>query len=224
MQAVIFDMDGTLFQTESILESSLDDTFTYLRSKGLWEEECPTPIDTYRNIMGVPLPVVWETLLPESTEIVRIDANKIFHEKLIVNIKKGNGALYPHVEKALATLKQQNLDIYIASNGQIPYLAAIVEHYHLDRWVKETWSIEQVESLSKTDMVKQIMMKHGITTGAVVGDRLSDIIAAKENGLLAIGCRFDFAQDDELVQADVVIDKMEELEGVLIDRYTYLGH
>jgi phosphoglycolate phosphatase-like HAD superfamily hydrolase len=39
-----------------------------------------------------------------------------------------------------------------------------------------------------------------------VGDRLSDINAAKDNGLMAIGCRFDFAQEDELVQADATID------------------
>ena len=32
VRAVIFDMDGTLFQTDKILELSLDDTFEHLRS------------------------------------------------------------------------------------------------------------------------------------------------------------------------------------------------
>ncbi|AOM05941.1 MTA/SAH nucleosidase / phosphatase [Bacillus cereus AH676] len=32
LQALIFDMDGTLFQTDKILELSLDDTFDHLRS------------------------------------------------------------------------------------------------------------------------------------------------------------------------------------------------
>ncbi len=31
LQALIFDMDGTLFQTEKILELSLDDTYNHLR-------------------------------------------------------------------------------------------------------------------------------------------------------------------------------------------------
>lgn len=65
-KAIIFDMDGTLFQTHKILENSLEETFTYLRDHDLWEKE--TPIQKYREIMGVPLPVVWETLLPKHSD------------------------------------------------------------------------------------------------------------------------------------------------------------
>lgn len=50
LQSLIFDMDGTLFQTEKILELSLDDTFNHLRSLNLWDTV--TPIDKYREIMG----------------------------------------------------------------------------------------------------------------------------------------------------------------------------
>ena len=44
-------MDGTLFQTDKILELSLDDTFNHLRSLQLWDTV--TPINKYREIMGV---------------------------------------------------------------------------------------------------------------------------------------------------------------------------
>ena len=50
LQALIFDMDGTLFQTDKILELSLDDTFDHLRSLQLWDTV--TPIEKYREIMG----------------------------------------------------------------------------------------------------------------------------------------------------------------------------
>ena len=60
-----------------------------------------------------------------------------------------------------------------------------------------------------------IVKKYGITNGAVVGDRLSDINAAKDNGLLAIGCNFDFAREEELAQADVVIDDLMELKRII---------
>ncbi len=59
------------------------------------------------------------------------------------------------------------------------------------------------------------MNKYDIKEAAIVGDRLSDINAAKDNGLFAIGCNFDFAQEDELVQADIVIDDLMELKGIL---------
>ncbi|WP_404468300.1 HAD hydrolase-like protein [Sutcliffiella horikoshii] len=218
MQAIIFDMDGTLFQTDRILELALDDTFKLLAEMNIWEKESPAPIDTYRRIMGVPLPVVWETLLPFHSLEVRNAANEIFHEKLIDKIKNGRGALYPKVQEVLGYLKEQNIDLYIASNGQTPYLRSIVEQYDLMQWITEVFSIDQIESLNKTELVGKIVKKYAIQHGVVVGDRLSDINAAKGNGLTAIGCRFDFAQEEELAQADLVISSFEELKNVIVEK------
>lgn len=211
--SLIFDMDGTLFQTNKILEISLKETFDHLRTMDLWKKE--TPIEIYREIMGVPLPVVWETLLPDHTKIVREEANEFFHEKLIANINEGNGALYPNVEDVFSFLKNNGCSIYIASNGQIEYLQAIVRFYDLDRWVTETFSIQNIHTQNKSDLVQTIIKKYNIKKGAVIGDRLSDINAAKSNGLMAIGCNFDFAQSDELSLADIKIDSLLELRMIL---------
>ena len=212
-RAIIFDMDGTLFQTDRILERSLEDTFTQLRSQGLWD--IATPIEKYCEIMGVPLPKVWETLLPQHSLEVREQADVYFQNRLIENIISGKGALYPNVKEVLSYLKANDWSIYIASNGLVDYLEAIIGYYHLDDWVTEMFSIEQIDSLNKSDLVRSAINKHGITTGAVVGDRLSDINAAKDNGLIAIGCRFDFAREEELAKADVVINDLLELKEIL---------
>ncbi|MBA9029007.1 HAD hydrolase-like protein [Peribacillus huizhouensis] len=212
-QSLIFDMDGTLFQTDKILELSLDDTFNHLRSLNKWDTV--TPIDKYREIMGVPLPKVWETLLPNHSIEVREQTDTYFLERLVENIKSGKGALYPNVKEVFSNLKENNCSIYIASNGLTEYLKAIVSYYNLDNWVTETFSIQQIESLNKSDLVQSIIKKYDITNGVVVGDRLSDINAAKDNGLVSIGCNFDFAQEDELSQADMVIDDLIELQTKL---------
>lgn len=213
LQSLIFDMDGTLFQTEKILELSLDDTFNHLRSLNLWDTV--TPIDQYREIMGVPLPKVWEALLPNHSNKVREQTDAYFLERLVENIKSGKGALYPNVKEVFSYLKENNCSIYIASNGLTEYLQAIVRYYHLENWVTETFSIQQIQTLDKGDLVKTIIKKYDIKKAAVVGDRLSDINAAKDNGLIAIGCNFDFAQDDELAQADFVINDLMELQTIL---------
>lgn len=213
--SIIFDMDGTLFQTDRILEISLEDTFEHLRLRGLWEKEAPSPIDTYRTIMGVPLPQVWETLLPQHNEAVRAEVDRHFLQTLIVNIEQGKGALYPQALEVLANLKESGIPLFIASNGLKPYLNAIVRYYGLDAWITETFSIEQIASLDKADLVAAIIEKYGFGSGAVVGDRISDIRAAKANGLLAVGCRFDFAREEELAQADRVINQLEELQMVI---------
>lgn len=72
--------------------------------------------------------------------------------------------------------------------------------------------------MDKTELVREIVRKYSIHHGAVVGDRLSDINAAKGNGLTANGCRFDFAQEEELAQADLVISSFEELKNVIVEK------
>ncbi|MCM3638464.1 HAD hydrolase-like protein [Sporosarcina luteola] len=213
IQSFIFDMDGTLFQTDRILELALNETFEHLRSMDNWNGA--TPIEKYREIMGVPLPVVWETLMPTHSKEDRELTDGYFLERLLENIRDGNGALYPGVKELFSYLKKNQCSIYIASNGLIGYLEAIVSYYRLDRWVTETFSIEQIDSMNKSHLVRSIVQKYGITNGAVVGDRLSDINAAKDNGLLAIGCNFDFAKEDELAQADIIIDDLLELKKIL---------
>jgi phosphoglycolate phosphatase-like HAD superfamily hydrolase len=212
-QALIFDMDGTLFQTDKILELALDDAFSRLRLLNKWDTA--TPIDKYREIMGVPLPKVWETLLPIHSNEERGQTDAYFLERLIENIRNGKGALYPNVKEVFSYLIENNCSIYIVSNGLTDYLKAIVSSYNLDNWVTETFSIQQIESLNKSDLVQSIIKKYGITNGAVVGDRLSDINAAKDNGLVSIGCNFDFAQEDELSEADIVIDDLIELQKIV---------
>lgn len=214
-KSLIFDMDGTLFQTNKILEISLNDTFNHLRSQNLWDKE--TPIEKYREIMGVPLPKVWEALLPIHSKEVREQTDTLFLSSLIENIRNGKGALYPNVREVFDYLKINNYSIYIASNGLIEYLDAIVKYYSLDKWVSETFSIQQIETLDKGDLVKSIISKYNIKAGAVIGDRLSDINAAKDNGLIAIGCKFDFSQEDELEHADIVIDDFIQLKKIFTE-------
>ena len=208
-------MDGTLFQTDKILALSLEDTFHYLKSVNQWEGE--TPIAHYREIMGVPLPKVWEALLPDHSMEVREQTDAYFLKRLIENINKGKGDLYPNVKEVFASLKENQCSIYIASNGLADYLEAIVHHYELDQWVTETFSIQHVNSLYKSDLIQKIAEKYELTDAAVVGDRLSDINAAKDNQFVSIGCHFDFAKEEELAQADRVIHDLNQLITVLTE-------
>lgn len=54
------------------------------------------------------------------------------------------------------------------------------------------------------------------------GGRLSDIKAGNDNNLVSIGCNFDFAQENELSQADIVIDNLIELQTILPKRVNKL--
>lgn len=207
-KAIIFDMDGTLFQTNLILEPALDATFNVLRKEKRWNLK--TPIEQYRKIMGVPLPVVWKTLLPNHSIEIRKKSNEIFHKQLIKLIKSQKGALYPDVEFTLNELSKK-YPLFIVSNGQIEYLQTIIETYNLQRFIEHTYSIQLIESGHKSDLVQVVKKENQIQEGYVVGDRSSDISAAKDNDLTAIGVNFDFAQEDDLKQADYVVNHFKEI-------------
>ncbi len=207
-KAIILDMDGTLFQTNLILEPALEATFNVLRKEKLWNMK--TPIEQYRKIMGVPLPVVWETLLPNHSIEVRKKSNDYFHNHLIDLIRGHQGALYDDVEITLNELSKK-YPLFIASNGQIEYLQAIIETYNLERFIKHTYSIQLIKSGHKSDLVQMVKTENQIREGFVVGDRSSDISAAKDNDLIAIGVNFDFAQEVELKQADYVVNNFKEI-------------
>ncbi|MGL6031524.1 MAG: HAD hydrolase-like protein [Kurthia gibsonii] len=212
MRGYIFDMDGTLFQTNLILTPALEETFQMLRDKGLWEGE--TPLERYEAIMGVPLPEVWRTLCPLHTELQHQVSNDFFQHALIRCIQNRQGALYDGVEDVLSKLSKVD-PLFIASNGQTAYLQAIVDTYQLQRYFQAIYSIDVESSGNKADLVARIIREQQLEEGAVIGDRLSDFEAAHKNHFKAIGVAFDFAQQQELHMADEVVTNFKALPLLL---------
>ncbi|KSU50860.1 nucleosidase [Exiguobacterium indicum] len=206
MTHYIFDMDGTLFQTNAVLAHALEDVFHELRQTGRWEGE--TPVALYQQIMGVSLPEVWQTLLPDFSAADQQAADQKFRRSIEQAVKAGHGRLYPGTVELLTRLKQAGHFVYIASNGWPSYLSAIVTTYGLEAYIDHVYSIEDIRSGDKSALVREICKTHAISSGYVVGDRLSDFKAAHTNGLLAIGCQFDFAQEQELAVADRVVNEL----------------
>ncbi|WP_252183495.1 HAD hydrolase-like protein [Rossellomorea vietnamensis] len=211
-QTLIFDMDGTLFKTDTVLLSALDKTFDCLRSVDEWEGG--TPIEKYLDIMGVPLPEVWRNLLPMHEEALHEKVNRMFHVHLFQEIRNGSGELYPGI---LELLEEQSKEyrIFIASNGLNSYLLEIVNCFTLDSLLSGVYSIERCPSGRKEDLVKIILEENEISSAIMVGDRSSDIKAGKENGLYTVGCAWGFASEGELDEADIIINSTSELESVL---------
>jgi phosphoglycolate phosphatase len=213
--AVIFDMDGTLFQTETVLVPALHKTFDRLRCEGLWQGD--TPVEKYLQILGVPLPEVWRRLMPKADEAVRRQADAWFLEDIIAEIEQGNGRLYPEVLTTLAELVKQGIPIFVASNGRQRYLAVIRTAFQLERYFTDFYSLDRFSLPSKSALVKQLLNDYQIERAVMVGDRCSDIEAAKDNGIWAIGCRFGFANDEELRGADVIIHQFSEIGSVWME-------
>ncbi|WP_411844213.1 HAD hydrolase-like protein [Salinicoccus sp. HZC-1] len=212
-KAVIFDMDGTLFQTEIILEYSLRNTLNKLNEQKITYID--NPVEKYNEIMGVPLIEVWRNLLHTPTEENSALANNIFQKSLIDSITSGKSKLYDCVEDALSDIKNKGYDIFVASNGDDEYLKAIYDYYGLDKYIKGVYSINMINSGSKSDLVRQIISKENIKPKYMIGDRLSDFMAGIDNDIETIGCRFYFSKKYELKQASYTVNSLAELKKII---------
>ena len=212
-KAVIFDMDGTLLRTELILEESLHQTLLELDKYRITYIE--QPMKKYNEIMGVPLDEVWKELLLNPAEDNRVLANEIFQNALIECIESGNSRLYDDVEKTLGYIQSMGYTIFIASNGDEKYLSAIYKHHELDQFIENVYSINEVETNDKTNLIKHIIEVEDVEPEYIVGDRLSDFTAGRENGIDVIGCKFHFSKDEELSEADYIVESLSQLESVI---------
>jgi phosphoglycolate phosphatase len=211
--AMIFDMNGTLFQTNRILGASIQQTFQKLRDEEMWEGE--PPLESYREKKGHPLSVGWESHLSHHPIHVQGKMNDAFQDILIQNILSGMGALYHNAEVLLSYLDDRGFPIFVASNGYPHYLQTIMEYYSLDRWISSCYSIQDIESEDKGELIRKVKEDHNLTHGVVIGDSRSDFKGAEKNHFLSIGCAFDFSQEKELLEADIVVSDLMEIRDYL---------
>ena len=209
--AILFDMDGTLFDTNTILAPALDATFSELRKAGLWQGE--TPLDTYIKIMGVPLPVVWQTLCPGHTNEQHQASNALFQSHLLKMIPT-HGQLYEGVAETLAIVADKHA-LYIVSNGNAPYLATIVAHFKLTPYFTAIYSIDRVASGDKAELMRLLLTEQGITEASVVGDRRSDIEGALANGLTAYAAGYGYGNQEEWEGAKAVLSDFPSLKKLI---------
>lgn len=212
--AIIFDMDGTLFQTETLAIPAFHRTFERLAQHGLDTGPLPTD-ERIASSFGMTSVDLWGHVLPEASEETREIADRWMLEEELLLLQEGKGVLYPNVREVLSQLDEAGWPLFIASNGTGPYVRGIVDAYGLNAWFKGIYTAGEYQTRAKEELVKRLMEDHQVTGGYMVGDRSSDVQAGKENGLMVIGCRYagfpQFSEEKELQGADFLISSFTEL-------------
>jgi phosphoglycolate phosphatase len=215
---IIFDMDGTLFQTEKVAVPALQQTYRRLQAEGFPVGEPPDE-GAIQAVFGMMPQEIWERLLPETEQSVRELADKWWLEDELKAIEAGKGELYPGVAATLTRLYRQGHRLFIASNGLGPYIRGILHYFDLTSLFTDVYSAGEKGIGEKERLVKVLVEEHRVTHGVMVGDRSSDVRAGKENRLWVVGCRYagypQFGRGDELAGADEIIHSFQELENCL---------
>lgn len=121
------------------------------------------------------------------------------------------GRLYPGVPETLAELRRRGYKLALYSNAGIAYFKIVTSVFGLGAYFDHLECIEE-NSLPKPQLVRKIADKFGLDA-AVVGDRRSDIEAARANGTLAVGARYSYG-GAEPEQADIAVDSFGQLLDV----------
>ncbi|RXZ84681.1 HAD family hydrolase [Paenibacillaceae bacterium] len=214
-QAIIFDMDGTLFQTENLLVHVHERLFQQLRNEGLYMQETP-PVERLIGCLGMLLEDIWRKVMPDGSPEAHRRADELMLQYEDEGLKAGQGNLYPQVETTLRELQDQGIRLFVASNGLEPYVRGVAENFGITSCFEELYSAGEYQTASKVDLVAILLQKHNIQSAWMVGDRSSDVEAGVKNGLPAIACQYaGYGNDGELEGAAANISEFKELLSLL---------
>lgn len=214
-EAVIFDMDGTLFETDKLLVPVHHRVFETLREEGLYEHETP-PVERLLSCLGMLLEDIWRQVMPDSTEAARKRADVLLLQYEREGLERGEGELYPFVEETLRELHSRGIKLFVASNGLEEYVKGVAEFKGIAPLFDGLYSAGEYETSTKVDLVSRLLKDHNIQSAWMVGDRSSDVEAGKGNGLQTIGCAYaTYGRASEIEGADVLINDFRELLPLL---------
>lgn len=210
-QAIIFDMDGTLFETDTLLVGVHERIFQTLREEKLYMEPTP-PVEKLLGCLGMLLHDIWNQVMPDSSLAARERADELMLQYELEGLEAGEGSLYPHVESTLRKLHERGIKLFVASNGLEHYVKGVARYKGIAPLFDGLYSAGEYVTATKVDLVKRLLEDHAVESAWMVGDRSSDVEAGKENGLPVIGCAYAvYGRKEELAGADALISDFREL-------------
>jgi phosphoglycolate phosphatase len=186
-KTIIFDLDGTLYRTESTLIDAIRQTCL---ARGIE----PIEKEKILKLIGQPSSVVCRELFGKN--LSEYEVNRIREELRSVEHKliATSGLLYEGVREMLNTLREEDYTLCICTNGSRKYMNHILSHFNIADYFLITKS--RMEGIEKYQMIKQILDENACVSAIVVGDTLIDFEAANEARCLSIGVSYGYGGDD----------------------------
>ena len=205
-KGIIFDMDGTLWDTTPLLHEVWNRVMQkYEETKGRY-----LSLEEIRGLMGKTMYEIGQATMPgvpveRQEEIFNgcIDAED---EELLI---KG-GQLYEGLEETLRLLKP-SYHLYIVSNGQENYARNFIDFYGFKDLIEDEETFGRT-ILPKSENIKLMVKRNGLDDAVYVGDTRQDETSAREAGVRFIYASYGFG---EALEPDETIASPKELPKAL---------
>ena len=125
--------------------------------------------------------------------------------------------LYPGITEVFKSLKAQGKIVALATSKPESFARQILEYFRLDRYFDfiggATFDVSRSKKADVIAYVLDILKVEDKSQVLMIGDRLHDVIGAKENGLAAMGVLYGYGNLQEFIEsgADYVAEKPEDI-------------
>lgn len=206
--AVIFDFDGTLGDTRSLIVRTMQQTIAELGLPKRTDDECAAMI-------GLPLKRTFTELIPMTDEMGDRCA-EVYSRLFDINNVPGAVPLFPHVAETIAALHARGLTLTVASSRHRSSLVAYLDALQLAPYISYVLGADDVkEAKPAPDMVIKTLKDNNLQPDdvVVVGDTVFDIRMAHNAGVKAVGVTYGNGSREDLLAegAEWVIDDFGEL-------------
>ncbi len=195
-RAVLFDLDGTLTDPRPGFVRSIRYALDRLG------RPCPAD-DGLASFIGPPLRSTFATLLGTADRGLVERAMSLYRERY-ADVGLYENDLYDGVAEMLETVSGQAGALFVATSKPAVYAERIVKHFGLGRYFRGVYGAELGGRFDdKADLLAHLLALEDLRAGAaiMVGDRASDMVAARVNGARAIGILWGYGSEAELVGA-----------------------
>lgn len=211
---VIFDVDGTLSDSQLDIIGSMTDAFV--------AEELTVPTrDEILGIVGLSLEVAMPLLAPEVPEetINRlVAAYKAAYMQRRLNAGAAHSPLYPGMRELVESLAAEPETLLgIATGKSRRGLVALLENHGLSRSFQTIQVADDHPSKPNPSMILSALADTGVTPdrAVMIGDTQFDIDMAKAAGIHTIAVSWGYHPNAKLAHADLLVDDVTALRKAI---------
>ena len=213
MKLIIFDFDGTLADTETLITQTMQKTIEALHLEPRSREQC-------RAMIGLPLKETFMRLIP-MTDAMGDRCADTYSQIFDRDNRSGVVRLFPHVADTLAALYAHGYTLTIATSRHRESLMEFLQGMQIDTYFRYIVTVNDVaQAKPHPDMVLQTMEHLNIAPAdtLMVGDAVYDIQMGHNAGVHTCGVTYGNGTRADMVacQADHIIDDFGQLGSLLL--------
>ena len=205
MDGIIFDVDGTLWDSTDVVAKSWNQAI---------EEQTGFPSkltgNELKSLFGKTMDEITDALLPSLSpqERRRVGHLCFDYENRLLETEPGN--LYPGVAEVFEALSGKT-DLFIVSNCQCGYIEVFLKTTGLGKYIKDFLCFGQTQ-VPKNETIHMLMQKNHLKDVIYVGDTQGDFEACQKADVPFVFAEYGFGDAPE---AQIRIRNIRELPALV---------